>query len=93
MKLLECIKDDGYTILQLSQIVNFPVKGEIYSKRSSIAVGNGEIGYTLEEIRNPPMPNGIEPSFNKKRFREIKQDDINIKSLLKETELENIQSL
>lgn len=81
MELLECIRDDGYNHLQMMQIENYPVKGEIYLIRKRCQTSHG-VGYTLDEIINPLMPNGEEPSFHSSRFKKV--DDINVGTLFNE---------
>lgn len=78
MQLLECIRDDGYNYLQMIQIENYPIKGEVYTIRKRCQTSHG-VGYILEEIKNPLMPNGEEPSFHSSRFKKL--DDISGDSL------------
>lgn len=68
--LVECIKDDGYREDMLQWIENFPVKGEIYTVRKRVHTVNG-LGFLLEEITNPIMPNGEEPNFHHSRFAQL----------------------
>jgi hypothetical protein len=70
---VECIKDDGYHPEMIKWIENYPVKGEPYTVCQRVHGVNG-LGFLLEEITNPVMPNGVEPNFHHSRFREIKVD-------------------
>lgn len=88
MTLLECINDSGYSPEHLQWIKQFPVKGEIYTLRGRVHTING-LGYLLDEIKNPMMPNGKEPNFSAKRFKLI--DDINIDDLLEETIIKELE--
>jgi hypothetical protein len=65
-----CIKDDGYDPVHTLWIENYPKKDEIYTIRKREHGPNG-LGYLLEEITNPIMPNGVEPNFHHSRFRPI----------------------
>jgi len=65
---LECIRDDGYAPEMMVWIENFPVKGQYYYLRKRVHTSNG-MGYLLDEIQNPVMPNGEEPNFHNSRFR------------------------
>lgn len=80
--IVECIKDDGYNPNMLKWIHQFPVKGQNYYVRKRVHTKNG-LGFLLDEIVNPIMPNGEEPNFHHSRFREIKVD---VNSLLKSDE-------
>lgn len=81
MILLQCINDKGYQPIHLQWIKQFPKLNEIYTLRDEIKTETG-IGYLLEEISNPIMPNGIEPNFSSNRFKRL--DDIDIDALLEE---------
>ena len=85
MYLVECIKDNDYHPTALKYIKNFPVVKEIYTIRKRQHTVNG-LGYLLEEIENPIMPVGKEPSFSAKRFRPIDSDDNLVKELINELE-------
>jgi hypothetical protein len=85
MDLVECIKDNDYHPISLKYIKNFPVLREIYTIRKRQHTQNG-LGYLLEEIENPVMENGKEPSFNAKRFRPIDSTDDLVKELINELE-------
>jgi hypothetical protein len=90
LKLVECINDTGYKEEHLKWIKNFVVKGEIYTIRRKVTA-NGNVGYLLEEIHNPLMPNNYEPNFSEKRFKDV-NSDLDIEQLLEETKIvyENI---
>lgn len=81
MILLQCINDSGYNPIHLQWIKQFPKLNEIYTLRDEVKMEIG-VGYLLEEIVNPVMPNGIEPNFSPNRFKPI--DDVDIDSLLEE---------
>lgn len=70
MERLECIKDDGYDIVHCMYIERYPVKGEVYEVRGRVHGPNG-VGVLLVGIENPLMPNGVEPNFSRRRFREV----------------------
>lgn len=78
MQLLECIRDNGYSAEHMMFIDNYPVKGEPYTLRKRVHTSHG-VGYLLEEITNPIMPNGEEPNFHSSRFKRL--DDISGDSL------------
>lgn len=84
MKLLECIDDSNYQPQMLQFIDVFPVLGDIYELRKKVITGQGKVGYLLDEIINPLMPNGYEPNFARERFREI--ENISIDNLMEEVE-------
>ena len=86
MKLLECIDDANYQPQMLQWIHVFPILGDCYEIRKKVITGSGMVGYLLEEIVNPLMPNGYEPNFDRRRFREIEQ--ISIDNLMAETKVE-----
>jgi len=65
-----CIKDDGYDVVHQMWIENYPKKGEVYTVRKRVHSVNG-LGYLLQEITNPIMANGMEPSFNCRRFEPL----------------------
>lgn len=85
MEIYECIKDNDYHPLALKFIKNFPVKGEYYTIRRVQHTNKGR-ALILEEIHNPIMPNGKEPSFAATRFKLVDSPEDLIKEL--ETELE-----
>jgi hypothetical protein len=85
LKLVECINDTGYTKESLTQIENFPIKGEIYTLRRKV-IANGKVGYLLEEIVNPLMPNTYEPNFSEFRFKHV-NSNLDIEQLLEETKI------
>ena len=87
MELIECIKDNDYHPVALKYIKNFPVQGSPYTIRSRKHTKNG-LGYLLEEIVNPVMEDGIEPSFSAKRFRPIDSSDDLINEIKEELEYE-----
>ena len=87
MKLVECIKDDGYDEKHLQFIKQFPVKGEIYTVAKTVFTPTQRVGYVLEELVNPVMPNNNDVSFAKERFKDI-HSDIDIEELIKATEKE-----
>lgn len=92
MKLVECINDTGYKEEHLKWIKNFPIRSEIYTVKTKV-VYNGEIGYVLEEIDNPPMPNGYLVNFHHKRFKDIKSD-LDIEQLLEQIKIvENFENI
>lgn len=83
---VECVKDNDYHPQMAQWIENFPIKGEAYTVRKRVHTQNG-LGYLLEEITNPIMPNGEEPNFHHTRFREIKVD---IQGILDEAAKETV---
>jgi len=85
MKLVECINDTGYKEEHLKYIKEFPVKGGIYTISKKV-VYNGEIGYVLEELNNPLMPNGYLVNFHHKRFKDV-NSTLDIEQLLEETKI------
>ncbi len=82
--IVECIKDDGYHPQMAQWIKQYPVKGEYYYVRKRVHTVNG-LGYLLDEITNPIMPNGEEPNFHHSRFREV---NVDIAPLVEELEKE-----
>lgn len=86
MEIYICIKDNDYHPSALKFIENFPVKDEYYTIRRVQHTNKGR-GFILEEVYNPLMPNGKEPSFSSKRFKLIDQ----IEDILQE--LEQVQEL
>lgn len=84
--LVECIKDDGYLPEHLQWLPNRPIKGDIYTVRERVHGVRG-LGYLLEELHNPLMPNGVEGNFSAKRFKPV--DDIDITELTEVLEHEN----
>jgi len=50
--------------------------------------GVNGLGYLLEELHNPIMPNGQEANFSSKRF--VPVDDIDVDALINQTLEENI---
>ena len=64
---VRCINDTGWRPEHLQWIKEFPVKDTVYTVRKRSHSING-LGYLLEELVNPVMPNGEEPSFSTKRF-------------------------
>jgi hypothetical protein len=85
LKLVECINDTGYKEEHLKWIKNFVVKGEVYTIRKKV-VANGNVGYLLEEIHNPPMENRYEPNFSEKRFKDV-NSDLDIEQLLQKNKI------
>lgn len=75
--LVECINDKNF-VNHGNLIKEFPVKGEIYTVigRNHTILG---LGYILEELNNPPLPDGNKVGFQAKRFRPL--DDINLNEL------------
>lgn len=72
---VRCINDTNYDIVHTLYIENYPVKDEIYTVRKREHTSNG-LGYILEEIRNPIMPNGVEPNFGAWRFEPVQETDL-----------------
>ena len=85
MELVECIKDNDYHPGALKYIKTFPILKDIYTVRKRQHTVNG-LGYLLEEIENPIMENGKEPSFSAKRFRPIDSRDDLIEELTEQLE-------
>jgi len=87
---LECIKDDGYDVVHTLYIENYPVKGKTYTVRKRVHTSNG-LGYLLEEISNPVMPNGVEPNFGAWRFEPVQETDLITTNQKKDDELFSIR--
>jgi hypothetical protein len=68
-----CVSDSNYDIVHTLYIENYPKKGEIYTIRKRVHTPHG-VGYLLEEISNPIMPNGVEPNFHSSRFRAVEEE-------------------
>jgi len=62
--------DTGYDPVHTLYIENYPQKDNVYTIRKRVHTTNG-LGYLLEEIRNPIMPNGVEPNFGCWRFEPL----------------------
>ena len=88
-KKVKYIDDSNYRPDHLVHIENFPEINEIYTIRQKQVTGAGQIGYILQEIVNPLMPNGMEPSFNSRRFIDLGSDE-QIANLVNTEVLENI---
>lgn len=76
--LVECINDKNF-IDPLNLIKEFPVKGEVYTVIGRNHTQGFGLGYVLEELNNPPLPDGTPVGFSAKRFKPI--DDIDLSEL------------
>ena len=74
MELVECINDSGYHPKSLKFFKEFPVLGGIYTIRKRQNTING-LGFLLEELVNPLLEDGREPSFSAKRFKMLDSPD------------------
>lgn len=74
--LVECINDTNWNPEIVKYIKDFPVKGNIYTvvKRNHTALAG--MGYVLEELNNPPLPDGTPVGFSTKRFKPVDEIDI-----------------
>ena len=77
--LVECINDKNF-IDPLNLIKEFPVKGEVYNVVGRNHTQGFGLGYILEELNNPLMPDGTKVGFSAKRFKPV--DNIDLTELL-----------
>lgn len=85
---VECINDTDWSTEAIKYIKEFPVKGMVYTvvKRNHTSVAG--LGYVLQELNNPPLPNGEQVGFSAKRFRLL--PDIDLTSIVQEVEKEEV---
>ena len=76
--------NDKFSSLILELYDNLPKKGNHYTVRDvflgrDIKGQEGEVGITLEELKNPPDPahmDGQELGFRSERFRQLQPDKV-----------------
>lgn len=75
--IVECVNDQNWNPVILAHAKELPVKGNYYTviKINHCGYGLG-IGYVLEELNNPTLPNGEQIGFSAKRFKPVDQVDI-----------------
>lgn len=80
---VECIDDKNWSAEALKWIKDFPISGVVYTvvKRNHCGLGLG-LGYVLQELDNPLLPNGEQVGFSAKRFRPL--PDIDLTSITQE---------
>jgi len=73
--LVECINDKNFED-PLNLIREFPKQGEVYTVIQRNHTQGYGLGYVLEELNNPLLPNGEPVEFSAKRFKPISDIDI-----------------
>lgn len=85
---VECINDKNFND-PLKLIKEFPVKGELYTVIQRNHTNGFGLGYVLEELNNPPLPNGEPVGFSAKRFKPV--DDVDITEITEHLQKENFE--
>jgi len=86
--LVECINDKNFHD-PLKLIKEFPVKGYVYTVIKRNHTDGFGLGYVLEELNNPPLPDGTPVGFSVKRFKPLGDLDLSeITTVHKENSLQ-----
>lgn len=87
--LVECINDQNWLPIHLKQIKNFPIKGEVYTVIGRNHTAENGLGYILDELDNPLLPNGAKVGFSAKRFKPVADIDLTEITKVLENEIVN----
>ena len=74
--LVECINDKNWNPEAAKYIKEYPVKGEVYTVVGRNHTAIAGLGYVLEELNNPPLPDGTPVGFSAKRFKPLADIDL-----------------
>lgn len=77
--LVECINDKNWNAAIAQYIKEYPVQGNYYTVIGRNHTALAGMGYVLEELNNPPLPDGTPVGFSAKRFKPV--DDIDLTEL------------